>query len=170
MFFLTILKIYETNRNIHLQLRPHFGLWFDLRFSANDPTEAAAGVFLSIAFKPLEAWFLACLIQRSLLAASAKPRRKDVAMTDNINEPQLFDAEKYRAHLAPLELTHEQENALLHELWTIAETLVDQSFSSAIYPHQFTVAASAFNAVNDAVAVESKDHQTNQTTKTQEEL
>lgn len=51
MFFLTIFKICETNRNIHLQLRLHFGLWFDPRFSAIDPMKASAGVFYSIAFK-----------------------------------------------------------------------------------------------------------------------
>ncbi len=172
MFFLTLFKICETNRNIHLQLRPHFGFWFDPRFTASDPMKASAGVFYSIAFKPLKAWSLAYYGCRSLQTASAKPRRKDIAMTETTQHHQLFDTEKYRAHLAPLELPKAQEDELLFELWKIAETLVDQSFSDPFYPHQAIVAANAFNAVNEAVGIKLDDQQNNrkQTTSTQEEL
>lgn len=104
--------------------------------------------------------------------ASAKPRRKDIAMTKITQHHQLFDIEKYRAHLAPLELPKAQEDELLFELWKIAETLVDQSFSDPFYPHQFTAAANAFNAVNEAVAVklDKQPNNQHQTTNTQEEL
>ena len=140
----------------YLQVRPHFGLWFDPRLTASDPTTTSAGVFYSIAFKPIKAWFPAYPDCRSLHLTSATPRRKDSAMTDTKTEPHLFDPEKYRTHLAPLGLSREQEDALMHELWTITETLVDQSLLSPTYPYQFAIAAGAFHAVEEAITLKSQ--------------
>lgn len=68
-----------------------------------------------------------------------------------------FDPERYRAHIAPLKLTREQENELLDDLWKITEALVDQSFTSPTYPLQFALAYEAFDAVERALAVESEE-------------
>jgi hypothetical protein len=175
MFFLTDFKICETNRTTYLQVRLHFGSWSDPCFAASDPMRAHAGVFYSIALTLIKAWFSAALVCRSLQSTSAKPRRKEIAMTDHNTEPQVFDLEDYRAYLAPLELPRETEDELLCDLWAIAEALVDQSFSDPLYPQQFAVAAGAFRALDDAIAVKSKEPapNTTQTTtpqSTQEEL
>lgn len=71
-----------------------------------------------------------------------------------------FDPERYRAHIAPLKLTHEQENELLSDLWKITEVLVDQSILSPTYPLQFAIACQAFDAVEQAIAVESEEANT----------
>lgn len=93
-------------------------------------------------------------------------------MTEQTAEPDIFDAEHYRDYLAPLELTREQEDELLRDLWAVTETLVDQSFFDPFYPQQFAIAAGAFRALDEAVAVESKEAKTTETipSSTQEEL
>ncbi|MEP1932149.1 MAG: hypothetical protein ABJO52_20975 [Nisaea sp.] len=67
-----------------------------------------------------------------------------------------FDLERYRKHLAPLNLTAEQEDELMRDLWSITETLVDQSLSSPFYPLQLSVACEAFDALEDTIALESQ--------------
>ena len=64
-----------------------------------------------------------------------------------------FDLKRYRAHVAPLKLTREQEDDLLRDLWSITETLVDQSLCSPTYPQQLAIACAAFDAFNKAVAI-----------------
>ena len=72
-------------------MRPHFGFWFDPRFTTSDPMKAFAGGFYSIAFKLLKAWSHAYTDCIALHLTSAKPRRKDIAMTDTTSEPpELF--------------------------------------------------------------------------------
>ncbi len=66
-----------------------------------------------------------------------------------------FDPQRYRAHLAPLELSREQEDQLLFDLWKLAEGLVDKELVSPTYPLQFTNVCQAFAAVEEAIAVES---------------
>lgn len=69
-----------------------------------------------------------------------------------------FDLERYRAHIAPLKLTTEQEDELLRDLWAITEALVDQSLAaSPTYPQQLAIACNAFDAFEQAVAVQSDD-------------
>lgn len=68
-----------------------------------------------------------------------------------------FDLERYRAHIAPLNLTREQEDELLHDLWTMTEALLDQSIASPTYPLQFAIACEAFDALEEAIALESKE-------------
>ncbi|EFL89427.1 conserved hypothetical protein [Ahrensia sp. R2A130] len=57
-----------------------------------------------------------------------------------------LDYARYRAHVAPLNLSREQEDALLRDLWAITQTLLDQSFIAPTYPQQFAIAAQAFRA------------------------
>ena len=64
-----------------------------------------------------------------------------------------FDLERYRAYVAPLGFTREQEDELLRDLWAITETLVDQSLTSSTYPQQLAIACNAFDAFEQAVAV-----------------
>lgn len=160
MFFLTVFKICENNRTIYPQVYLHFGIRSGLRFAASSPEPVNAGVFYSIAFKPIKAWFLAPIVCRSMQSTRAEPRRKDIAMTEQTAEPGIFDAEQYRDYLAPLELSREQEDELLRDLWAITETLVDQSFSDPLYPQQFAIAAGAFRALDEAVALASKEAKT----------
>ncbi|PCJ06659.1 MAG: hypothetical protein COB16_13090 [Rhodobacteraceae bacterium] len=67
-----------------------------------------------------------------------------------------FDLERYREHLAPLNLTTEQEDELLHDLWTITEALVDETITSPTYPLKLAIACKAFDSLEEAIAVESK--------------
>lgn len=63
-----------------------------------------------------------------------------------------FDLEPYREHLAPLNLTTEQEDELLHDLWTITESLVDETITSPTYPLKLAIACKAFDSLEEAIA------------------
>lgn len=85
-----------------------------------------------------------------------------IRLTDPISGPagphgkgffMTFDLERYRAYVAPLGFTREQEDELLRDLWAITETLVDQSLTSSTYPQQLAIACNAFDAFEQAVAV-----------------
>ncbi|MEM9129333.1 MAG: hypothetical protein AAGA97_06385 [Pseudomonadota bacterium] len=71
-----------------------------------------------------------------------------------------FNRERYRAHIAPLNLTREKEDALLDDLWSVAEALFDLPPSAPTYPLQMSVACQAFDALEQAIAVESEHTQT----------
>lgn len=149
----------EQYRNKYLEVRPHFGVLVDPRFAVNDPRARVTGVFYAIAFElKIKAWFPAHLDCTSVQLSSARPRRKEFAMTqDHHPQPAVLDCDEYRAYIAPLGLSREQEDELLRDLWAITETLVDQCFTSPTYPQQFTIAAYALRALDDAVAVRSQE-------------
>jgi len=68
-----------------------------------------------------------------------------------------FDLERYRAHIAPLNLDKEQEDELLRDLWGMTEALVDQCFTSPTYPLQLAITKQAFDAIEEALALVSKE-------------
>lgn len=166
MIVLNYLAFYQNRehyRNKYLEVRPHFGVLVDPRFAVNDPKARMTGVFYAIAFEPkIKAWFPAHLDCTSVQLSSARPRRKEFAMKHHYHpQPAVLDCDEYRAYIAPLGLSREQEDELLRDLWAITETLVDQCFTSPTYPQQFTIAAHAFRALDDAVAIKSKEqHET----------
>lgn len=130
MIFLDYLLEIEHYRNYYLQLYPDF----DPRLALNEPTRTMVHVFIFNSFQ----------LQNMRPIGTIGPHGKDLFMT--------FDREQYRAHISPLKLTKQQEDDLLTELWNIAETLVDQSFSSPAYPLQLVIACEAFDAVEQAIA------------------
>jgi hypothetical protein len=156
----------EHYRNKYLYLRPHFDVCWSLRprLSASPPDTAEAGVFYSIALNPIKGVVSRSFFLWSFEITRAEMRRKVFSMTDNPSTPPqaaVLDCERYRAYIAPLGLSREQEDELLRDLWAITEALVEQSFaSSPTYPQQFANAANAFGALDRAVAVES-NRQTN---------
>ncbi|TLP43440.1 hypothetical protein FDK21_17980 [Cohaesibacter sp. CAU 1516] len=77
-----------------------------------------------------------------------------------------YDRERYRKHLAPLKLTKKAEDTILDELWILTENLARQSRTAPLYPLQFALVAEAFDAVERAIALESKE---NTTTREEEE-
>lgn len=164
--YLDFSKNQEQYRNIYLYLRPHFGVcwWLRLRLSASPPNTAEAGVFYSIALKPIKGVVSRSLLLWSFEITRAEMRRKVIAMTDRLSTPAqaaALDCERYRAYIAPLGLSRDQEDELLRDLWAITEALVDQSFASpSTYPQQFAIAASAFDALDNAIAVKSKKQAT----------
>jgi hypothetical protein len=162
----------EQYRNKYLEVRPHFGIWFDPRFAANDPKAIVTGLFYAIAFElKIKAWFPAHLDCTPVQLSSARLRRKEFAMTqDHHAQPAVLDCDEYRAYIAPLGLSREQEDELLRDLWAITETLVDQCFTCPTYPQQFAIATNAFRALDDAVAVESEKQHKNEATGHKEEL
>ncbi|MEQ8306913.1 MAG: hypothetical protein RIA09_10150 [Hoeflea sp.] len=162
----------EQYRNKYLEVRPHFGVLVDPRFAANNPKARMTGVFYAIAFElKIKAWFPAHLDCTPVQLSSARPRRKEFAMThDPDAQPAILDCEEYRRYIAPLGLSRKQEDDLLHDLWAITETLVDQCFTSPTYPQQFAIAAHAFRALDDAVALKSQEQHENEATRHKEEL
>lgn len=68
-----------------------------------------------------------------------------------------FDRDKYRKHIAPLNLLPEQEDQLLDDLWALSEALVDQSLTSPFYPLQLAITCEAFDAVERAIVLESQN-------------
>ncbi|MEP4190492.1 MAG: hypothetical protein ABJN51_05400, partial [Sneathiella sp.] len=67
-----------------------------------------------------------------------------------------YDREEFRAHIAPLNLPKEQEDKMLDDLWSIAESLVDQSPLSPFYPLQLEMAYQVFDALDQTIELESK--------------
>lgn len=155
----------EHYRNKYLEVRPHFGVLVDPRFAVNNPKARMTGVFYAIAFElKIKAWFPAHLDCTSVQLSSARPRRKEFSMTQNHQaHPAVLDCDEYRAFIAPLGLSREQEDDLLRDLWAITETLVDQCFMSPTYPQQFAIASQAFRTLDYAVAIKSEEKQTNKT-------
>jgi hypothetical protein len=135
---LTILHFFATNRKSYLQLRPDFSP----RSALSAPAQEEGCAFSIHSYQPHSARLFVSF------SGTEAPRGKGTFMT--------FDLERYRAHIAPLNLTTQQEDELLRDLWSITEALVDQSFSSPTYPLQLAVACEAFDALEDAIAVESR--------------
>ena len=90
------------------------------------------------------------------LNGSQEPHGKDYFMT--------YDRESYRKHLAPLKLPKDQENIILDELWTLTDNLARQARTAPLYPLQFALVSETFDAIERAIALESKEN-----TKTREE-
>lgn len=130
----TNFKIFETLTDQSAHVRP----MFRPRMALNQPARAMMHVFYSIQFQP----------QHMRPGGSAGPHGKGLFMT--------FDRERYRGHLAPLKLSQDQEDDLLDDLWSISETLVDQSLCSPTYPLHLAIADSAFRALDEAIAVHSQ--------------
>lgn len=130
---LTISNVPDINRKYYLQVR----LNFRPRLASDKPTWKTTHVFLFNYFKP----------QYAQPIGMIGPRGKGLFMT--------FNLERYRAHVAPLKLNREQEDELLRDLWKITEALVDQSLSSPTYPLQLAIACQAFDALEQAIALES---------------
>ena len=126
---------------------PHVRPNFDPRFALSEPTRSLTHVFIFNAFQQQD--------MRLLVYPNGwqEPYGKDDFMT--------FDLEQYRKHLAPLKLPKEQENAILDELWPLAEHLARASREAAsnpLYPLQFALVAETFDAVERAIALESKEN------------
>uniref|UniRef100_UPI003BAB55D5 hypothetical protein n=1 Tax=Stappia sp. TaxID=1870903 RepID=UPI003BAB55D5 len=68
-----------------------------------------------------------------------------------------FDLERYRAHIAPLNLDKAQEDELLRDLWCMTEALLDQCFTAPTYPLQLAITKQAFDAIEEALALVSKE-------------
>lgn len=138
---LTISVFSDSFRNSYLQLRPDFRP----RLASVEPTRTGGRVFLFNHFNPHNARL------SDPSSGTEGLRGKGIFMT--------FNLERYRAYVAPLKLTREQEDELLKDLWAITEVLVDQSLSSPVYPLQLMIACDAFDALEQAIAVESKSTQ-----------
>ncbi len=137
MNYIDNLQKMEHNRNEYLQLRPEFSP----RSALSAPAQEEGCAFSIHSYQP----HIARLFVYH--CGTKAPRGKGTLMT--------FDLERYRAHIAPLNLTTQQEDELLRDLWTITETLVDQSLSAPFYPLQLSLAYDAFDALEQAIAVES---------------
>ena len=141
--YLHISNYCDIYRKSSLQLRPDF----DPQSALNVPTRTTTHVFILYLFQ----------LQNMQPGGTIGSHGKDLFMT--------FDQERYRAYVAPLNLTKQKEDELLCELWKIAEALVDQSLSSPTYPLQLAIACEAFDALEQAIELESNEKQ-----KTKEEL
>lgn len=146
IIFLDSTQNIEQIGNINLFLR----LDFAPRFASDWPTRALWRVYFIHFYQPYSVRL------GHPKCGAAGPLGKGILMT--------FDLERYRAHVAPLKLIPEQEDELLRDLWAIMETLVDQSLAaSPTYPQQLDIACNAFDAFEQAVAVQSEDqHQEGQ--------
>lgn len=69
-----------------------------------------------------------------------------------------YDRESYRKHLAPLKLPKDQENIILDELWTLTDNLARQARTAPLYPLQFALVSETFDAIERAIALESKEN------------
>lgn len=67
-----------------------------------------------------------------------------------------LDIERYRGELAQFNLTKEQEDALITDLWKIMETLVEQIQNPTFYPLYSAITKEAIDSLEDAIRVESK--------------
>lgn len=133
----------EQNRNIYLQLR----LYSAPSFAGDRPRRLLWRVYFKHFTQPQSVRL------GHSNSGAAGPHGKGIFMT--------FDLERYRAHVAPLGLSQAQEDELLRDLWAITEALVDQSLAaSPTYPQQLAVACNAFDAFEQAVAVQSEDQHT----------
>ena len=150
-FLLTFRNNYERNRNSCLQVRPDFSP----PLASDEPMRERMQVFQFNFFQPH-------IVRRSVsVLGSGEPRGKGLFMT--------FDLDRYRAHIAPLNLPKEQEDELLRDLWAMSEALVDQSFASPTYPLQLAITKSAFDAIEEALVLVSSDTTTNGHQKTEKE-
>lgn len=131
-------KFSESIEIIFLEMHPNFRP----RTAFNEPARSVGRAFLFHLIQP----------QNMRPGGTAGPRGKGMFMT--------FDRERYRAHIAPLKLTREKEDELLDDLWLVAEALYDLSPSAPTYPLQMSVAHQAFDALKQAIAVESGHTQT----------
>lgn len=68
-----------------------------------------------------------------------------------------FDLERYRAHIAPLNLPKDQEDQLLRDLWAMSEALLDLTITAPTYPLQFALTKQAFDAIEEALALVSEE-------------
>ena len=124
-------------------VRPHFAPCLALI----EPTRSMTHVFILNAFQQQD------MRLRVQSHGWQEPYGKDNFMT--------YDRERYRKHLAPLKLPIERENSILDELWPLAEHLARVSREAAtnpLYPLQFALVAEAFDAVERAIALESKEN------------
>lgn len=71
-----------------------------------------------------------------------------------------YDRERYRKHLAPLNLPKDNEDQLLDQLWAFANDLARQSCTLPTYPLQFALAAETFEAIEQAIALASSNTET----------
>ncbi|WP_395173302.1 hypothetical protein [Roseibium alexandrii] len=140
-FLLTFRNDCEKNKNEFLQMRPDFRP----PLASDEPTRGSGRIFLFHFTQQFD-------VRRSVpLPGSGEPCGKGISMT--------FDLERYRADIAPLNLPKEQEDELLRDLWAMSEALVDQSFISPTYPLQLALTRSAFDAIEEALALVSKEPQ-----------
>lgn len=129
----------EKYKSEFLQMRPDFRPPLAL----NEPARGSGRIFLFHFTQHFD-------VRRSVsLPGSGEPRGKGLFMT--------FDLERYRVHIAPLNLPKEQEDELLRDLWAMSEALVDQSFTSPTYPLQLAITMTAFDAIEEALALVSKE-------------
>lgn len=136
---LTILNYSDRYRTIFPQLRPDFRP--PSAFTA--PTRGGGRIFLFISTQPHD-------VRRSVsLSGKAGPHGKGLSMT--------FDLERYRAHIAPLNLPRDQEDELLRDLWAMSEALFDLTITAPTYPLQLAITKEAFDAIEEALALVSKD-------------
>lgn len=131
---LTKYEISDRYRKDYLQLRPDFNP--SLAFKT--PTRMMAIGFTPTFHQP----------HNARPSNNTGPRGEGLLMT--------FDRDKYRNHVALLNLPQEQEDQLLDDLWALSEALVDQSLSSPFYPLQLALTCEAFDAVEKAIVLESQ--------------
>ena len=150
-FLLTFWNFCEKIRNKHLQLRPDFRP----PLASDEPTRGERRIFLFHFTQQFD-------VRRSVpMPGFGEPCGKGIFMT--------FDLERYRTHIAPLNLPKDQEDELLRDLWAMSEALVDQSFASPTYPLQLAVTKTAFDAIEEALALVSTETDANNHHKTEKE-
>lgn len=139
-------KNMEQFRNKYLQVRPHFGLWFDPCLTASDPTKVSAGVLYIPSFKFNVVWFFVP-IKYSLMNIGVEARRKDIRMT--------FDPDKYVEQLDGLDLPHDQKIELVHSLHAWAQGFIDRAFGR-LPSHHCNATLKLDDSNNMSKAVKSK--------------
>ncbi|MEO0797535.1 MAG: hypothetical protein AAFX93_20490 [Verrucomicrobiota bacterium] len=76
-----------------------------------------------------------------------------------------FDLERYRADLAPLNLSRDKEDQLIQDLWQIVQVLYDNLGDPNFYPLHLAIANEAFDALAKAIEVQSGGKSLMQTVK-----
>ncbi|WP_417681658.1 hypothetical protein [Roseibium sp.] len=133
-FLLTISNFPARNETVFLQVHPDFRP----PSAFDEPTRGSGRIFLFISTQP----------HYVRPGGKAGPRGKGFLMT--------FDLERYRAHIAPLNLPREQEDEMLRDLWAMTEALIDLTIAAPTYPLQLAITKQAFDAIEEALALVSE--------------